>query len=248
MTKDPQVIADFAAVRDHLENNAAHKGEKGFKATWDTISASGFLTKRTKATDSGKEYDTIQVRINPETVDLNAKLVEEDKEKGIQKEPRNRATIVGYIGSIDVKDNVINFSVGHGYDVKGEDGKSERKTTWIQAEVFNNGFTKPLYDFLAETKKAKEADPEMKMPFVRLSGQLHENNFGNGEDKRYSYRLTARSYEHLTKKQGEEESVTVVEEPQGGEKKKGAAQAAAPAKAEQKAEQKPERKPRARKF
>lgn len=231
VTKDPDLIAAFQEVAAKTEANKANKGVEGFEPEYQKISASGYLVAREKATGNGEKYDTFQVRLNPETIDLNAprvKYTDEQKaeaKKGgetLKDEPQNTATIVGNIGSINVKDKVADFSIGHSFDVKGADGQSERKTTWIRAEAFANGRGKELYAFLADTAKAKEAaqaaGEEFKMPFIRVKGQIHENNFGEGDDKRFMYRLTATKHEKLEKKQGEAEAVTVVTEPQGKEK------------------------------
>lgn len=210
-TEDQKVVDQYKAVQADCKENAANREVEGYKPKNHTVSLDGIAIQ--------KGEQDIAILAKPENVRLDVKQEEN--------EVRNRADIVGNIGSIDLFEDkgFATMSVAHHYR---PEGAKEDSATWLKVRVdAERKYSKPAYEAILNGD-LKKGD------FVRLGGQLHNNRYTNAQgEKKYSSALDLTSFEKIERKQAEAktEKVEVKEDK-------------APAK---KAETKAEKKPSSRK-
>lgn len=177
-TDDKKVIDKFAAMGKDLEENRARKDEKGFKPAVHTISLDGVIVNKEKSQD-------LQVMVKDSGFELDVKQAD--------KEVRNRADIVGNIASVKMYEdkNFASVTLMHHYRPEGAEKEFE---TTIQVRVDGDRkFSQKTYEAL---KKGELGVGD----FIRVGGQLHNNNFENEKGKVYSMALDLTSSELLHKK------------------------------------------------
>ena len=202
-TDDKKVIAKYEKIAAALKKNAENKGVEGFEPEVHTVSLDGILVGK-------KDSRDLQVMAKPENVSLDVKQAD--------KEVRNRAEIVGNIASIDVypEKNFATMTVAHHYRPEGSKKEGESIDTFIPVRVSGaRMYSKHTYDALVEGK-LEVGD------FIRVRGQLHNNNFEKDEKKQYTMALDLNSSELIAKKGAKQE--------QAAAKKPEAKQEAKPAK------------------
>ena len=175
-TSDKNVIESFKKIAGDLENNAKNKDVKDFKRATHTISVDGILMNRN---------DSVQILTKEDGFKLDTPLAE--------KEVRNRADIVGNVGSLTVHEekNFATASLIHHYRPEGSEKDFE---TSINIRVDGDRkFSKETYE------KMKSGEIGVG-DFIRVGGQLHNNNYENEKGKRYSMALDVTSSSMIRKK------------------------------------------------
>lgn len=204
-TDDKSIIKKFDKVAADCKKNAENRGVEGYKNLTHTVSLDGvFINPENK-----QPY----ILIMSDALKLDAKREEN--------EVRNSATIVGNIGNIDIYPDkkFATLSVAGHYTPK--EGQGEAQPNWVKVNV--NGNRKvggALYEAI-EKGEVKKGD------FVRVGGQLHNNNYGEGENKVYGMALDVSRFEKIEKKA---EKTEKAEAKKKVETKKAETKKAAPAK------------------
>lgn len=210
-TDDKKLIASFKKIAVDTEMNRENRGVEGYKPVPHTISMDGILVNRSAKVGEEKEYQTIQILASKDSIDLDVKQAEG--------EYRNVSMFAGNIGDIKVYEDkkFATLSVAQHYRPEGSETEH---VTWINVRV--NGDRKA-------SKEAYEAIVNgtlKKGDFVRMGGQLHNNNYDSEDGTRYGVSVDLTSFKKLEKK--EAETVEVKEEAKPAKK---AAEKAAPKKA-----------------
>lgn len=190
-TEDKAIIDRFAAIGNDLAKNLENKDVQGYKPTTHTISVDGILVNK-ENTIKGTEntYDTLQVVANGPSIDIDVKQAD--------KEVRNRAELVGNIARVNVYEDkgFATATVIHHYRPEGSD---KEFSTTLQIRVDGDRkFSKKTYEAL-KSGEMGEGD------FIRVGGQIHNNNFENEKGKRYGMAMDVTSSTILRKKAQKEE-------------------------------------------
>lgn len=190
-TGNKELIKKFEGIAADLEAN-----KDAEKKTTHTVSLDGIL--------KSKDRD-LQVIVREDSLAVDTKQAEN--------EVRNRAELSGNIASVTLHEEQNFASVLVVNHFRPKDSDKEFETTVNINVSGDRKFSKETYEAL---KKGEMGVGD----FIRVSGQMHNNNYTKGETKVYGMVLDANSTELLYKK---------------GEK--------VAEKAEQKVEKKPEKKP-----
>ena len=186
-TDDKKAIAAYKKIAKDVDANAANRGVEGYEPKPHAVSLDGIMIG---------EAGNIQIVALPENVKLDAK-----QEKD---EVRNSAVLSGNIASVTVHEDqkFAVVTLMHHYRPEG----GEEKVTTIDIRI--NGERKPsaaAYQAAVEGK-LKKGD------FVRMGGQLHNNNFENKEgDKVYRVVMDLTSFDMLKEKEAKKEEVAKTE-------------------------------------
>lgn len=207
--EDKALIKKFTAIAKDCAKNIKNRDVEGFKPETHSISLNGYLSNP----DAGSS--NVSIIIDEKTLDIDVKQEEN--------EIRNRADFVGNIGAIDIYDDkrFATVRVAHHFRPEGAEKEFE---TWLNVRVDGDRlYSKNTYDAIVKGEVAKG-------DFVRLGGQLHNNNFETKDGKKvYGVVLDLTTFQKLEKKEAEAEKVEVKEEPKV-EPKKAAPKKAAPKK------------------
>lgn len=203
-TEDKDVIAKFGAIAEDCKKNIENRGVKGFQPSTHTVSLDGIFIN--------PEDKQAYILVMGDSVKLDAKQEE--------KEVRNTATITGNIGSIDIHPDkkFAVISVASHYTPKGEE--KESKPNWIRVNVSGNRKS------VSGVYEAIEKGELQKGDFVRVGGQLHNNNFEQDGKKVYSTVLDLSRFEKIEKKEKVAEAQKAEPEKEAAEKKAAAKKAA----------------------
>lgn len=190
-TENKEIIEKFIAIGEAVEKNRQMKDEKNFKPETHTISLDGVLLNK-------KDSRDLQVFCKEDGFELDVKQAD--------KEIRNKTEFVGNIASVQMHEDK-NFAVvtvmNHFRPSEGE----ERETALIVRINGDRKFSKETYEAL---KKGEMGVGD----FIRVGGQLHNNNFENEKGKFYGMALDLTSSELLHKKgEKKEEKAEVKKEP-----------------------------------
>lgn len=196
-TDDKKVIESFVAISDDVKANKENRGVEGYKPKGHTVSLDGILVQKENVI-GGASYNTLQVVGRADSVKVDVPQVKE----GPDREFRNVTVVTGNIGNIDMYDGFARLSVGHHYRPKGTDKEFQ---TWIPVRVNENR--------LPEVFKALKDGDLKKGDFIRMSGQLHNNNFGEDAKRRYTMVLDASDIAKIEKKEAKTEEVEIAPAP-----------------------------------
>lgn len=208
-TEDPKFVEGFKAVKADIDANKANKDVEGYKMTNHQVAVDGFLVNK-------KDSNDLQVLSSDSRVKLD--VAQEDKEVA------NKATISGNIAQIKVYEdkNFAALTIINHFRPEGSDNESE---TRIMLRVDGDRrYSKSTFEAIKEGKMGIG-------DFIRVSGQLHNNNFeGKDQKMNYGMALDVNSSEILAKKGEKKEAKAEVKaEPEKKAAKK-AEKKAAPAK------------------
>lgn len=197
-TDDQKLIKSLAAIATDVTANRENRDVEGFKPKTHTISVDGILVnKENSIKGSDKAYTTLQFVASEPSIDLDVKQAD--------KEVRNRAELSGNIAKVNIyeEQGFATANLVHHYR---PDGAEKEFETSIQIRVDGNRkFSKETYEAL---KKGEMGVGD----FIRVGGQLHNNNYENEQGKRYGMALDVTSSELLHKK-GEKQEVKAEKKP-----------------------------------
>lgn len=173
-----------------------------------TISLDGTLINKEGTND-------VRIIAKEDSIDLNAKQAD--------KEVRNRAELVGNIAAVNVYEDKNFATVSLIHHFRPEGAEKEFETT-LQVRIDGDRkFSKDTYEALKNGELGVG-------DFVKIGGQLHNNNYIKEEEKVYGVALDLTSAELLHKK-GEKKAESVEVKAEAKPAKKAAAKKAeAPAK------------------
>ncbi len=214
-TDNKELIDKFAAVGADVTANRENKDVKGYSPKTHTISVDGVLVnKENTIKGSDQTYDTLQFMASEASIDLDVKQAE--------KEVRNRAEIVGNIAKVNVYEEkgFATATVIHHY--RPDDGEKDFETSMQIRVDGGRKFSQKTYEALKNGELGVG-------DFIRVGGQLHNNNFENEKGKRYGMALDVTSSELLHKKAEKQEAKAEVKAEKKPAKKEAAK--AAPKKA-----------------
>lgn len=200
-TFDPETVKAFQEVDKNIQSKEEKKREQ-------TISLSGTMVNK-------KGGNEIRIIAKEDSIDLNAKQAD--------KEVRNRAELVGNIAAVNVYEDKNFATVSLIHHFRPEDAEKELETT-LQVRIDGDRkFSKDTYEALKYGQLGVG-------DFVKVGGQLHNNNYMKDEKKVYSTALDLTSAEVLHRK-GEKKAESVEVKAEAKPAKKAAAKKAeAPAK------------------
>lgn len=194
-TDDKKLIKSFQKIGKDCDKNVENRDVEGYKPIPHSISLDGIMVNKTsRLGDTDKTYQSVQILAGVDSIDLDAKQEE--------KELRNKAYLVGNIGSVrlveDKKFAVV--SLMHHYRPEG----SEKEYT-TNLDVRINGdrsVGKETYEKLVKGEMGVG-------DFIRVGGQLHNNRFETEDGVRYGVSLDATSAEVLKSRQAEAKTAKV---------------------------------------
>jgi len=212
-TDDKKLVKTYEKLAAACEKNRENKDVKDFKPEIHSVSLDGILVS--------KKDNNFQVLVGSDKIQLDVKQAD--------REVRNRAEIVGNIASINVypDKNFATASIANHYR---PEGAKESIDTFVPIRISGDRkFSQPTFEAL------KKGELEVG-DFIRVRGQIHNNNFEGENGTRYGMAIDVTSSELIYKKGAKQEQKAEAKKGQKTEKKP--AQKAAPA---QKAT--PKRKP-----
>ena len=200
-TFDPETVKAFQEVDKKIQSKEEKKREQ-------TISLSGTMVNK-------KGSNEIRIIAKEDSIDLNVEQAD--------KEVRNRAELVGNIGSVKLYEDKNFATVSLIHHFRPEDAEKELETT-LQVRI--DGDRKHSKDTYEALKNGELGVGD----FVKVGGQLHNNNYMKDEKKVYSTALDLTSAELLHKKGEKKAESAEVKEEAKPAKKAAAKKAEAPAK------------------
>lgn len=189
------------AFKDIAKNMENDKGPQ-------TISLDGTLVNKEGMND-------VRIIAKEDSIDLNAKQAD--------KEVRNRAELVGNIAAVNIHEdkNFATVNLIHHFRPEGAEKEFE---TILQVRIDGDRkFSKDTYEALKNGELGVG-------DFVKIGGQLHNNNYTKEEEKVYGVALDLTSAEVLHKKGEKKAESAEVKEEAKPAKKAAAKKAEAPAK------------------
>ena len=185
-TEDKDIIAKFGAIAADVQANRENKDVKDFKPTVHTISCDGIVVNRENTIRGTEEkYNSPQILLRDGSFKLDVK--QEDKEV------RNRVELVGNIASVKVYEDK-GFAVATVINHYRPEGSEKEFSTSLQVRAdADRKFSKPMYEALKDGK-LEVGD------FIRVGGQMHNNNYEVEAGKRFGMALDVTTHEVLKKK------------------------------------------------
>lgn len=190
-TSDAATVEKFSAVAADLKANEENKGVEGYKPKNHTVSLDGMLVNRSnKFAESDKEYQTLAVVVREDSIDLDAKLAEN--------EPRNRVDFSAYIAKVNVYEESKFAQLSMAHHFRPKDSEKEY-TTWMNVRVDGkNPYTKNAYESIVKGE-INIGDS------VQVAGQLKDNTFESSLGKKYGNVIDMGSVKMLKSKKAQEQ-------------------------------------------
>lgn len=198
-TGNKELVKKFEAIAADLAANRENRDNAEYKVKSHTVSLDGILVNRQNTIQgTDQKYDTLQVQIKESSLQLDAKQAE--------KEVRNRAEIVGNIASINLHEDK-GFAVVTVMNHYRPEGSEKEFGTTLQVRVdAERKFSKPMYEAIQKGEMGVG-------DFIRVGGQLHNNNYQVEAGKKYGMALDVTSSE-LIKKAAKKEEVKAEVKPE----------------------------------
>lgn len=183
-TDDKALIEKFGQIAKDIEEKAANRDVKDFKAKNHTISLDGTLVNgENKLGD--QTYRTIQVIAKPESLDLDAKKAEQ--------EVSNKAVLAGNIANIYVNEEKKFAVVSMIHNFRPEGAEKDYKTSLDVRVSGDRKFSAPTFEKIAKGELGVG-------DFIRVSGQLHNTKREvEGKGTRYGVSLDLTGFDLLKK-------------------------------------------------
>lgn len=185
-TDKKETIEKFAAIAADIKANRENRENKEYKPKTHTVSLDGIIVNQenvVKGTD--EKYQSVQILTKDGSIQTDVKQADN--------EVRNHAELVGNIASIKMYEDK-GFAVMTVMNHYRPEGSEKEFGTTLQVRVDGERkFSKPTFEKIQKGELGVG-------DFVRVGGQIHNNNYEKDGGKRYGMALDLTSGEVIKKK------------------------------------------------